>query len=58
MNDQDKQFITQQILDVGRQLYAALDSKIMAAHAQQLAQMQDVRRLAVVQLAPKTTSVS
>ncbi|MGE8127455.1 methyltransferase domain-containing protein [Methylobacterium sp. NPDC080182] len=53
MDDQDKQFITQQILDVGRQLYAALDSKIMTAHAQQLAQMQDVRRLAVVQLAPK-----
>jgi hypothetical protein len=57
MNEHDKHFIAQQMLDIARQLYAALESRLQAAQAQQSAQLQDVRRLAVLQLAPRNSLV-
>ncbi|MGH1590039.1 class I SAM-dependent methyltransferase [Methylobacterium phyllosphaerae] len=57
MTEDDKQFIAQQMLDIGRQLYAALETKIATAQAQQSAQLQDVRRIALLQLAPTNSIV-
>ncbi|MGH1573698.1 methyltransferase domain-containing protein [Methylobacterium sp. P31] len=55
MNEDDRSFITRETILVAQQLFNAIEARIASAQIQHSAQLQDVRRLAVLQIAPKNT---